>query len=99
MYSALPASQQHMTACGQMQMTANPSYRVHDRAAEERDARWTLPNRHRRIQPPDLRIAIRLIALARSASSAMLNRPALRDAALAALPPDRRSSVRDYCAE
>jgi len=41
---------------------------------------------------------VRLIALARSASSAMLNRPALRDAALAALPSDRRSSVRDYCA-
>ena len=43
--------------------------------------------------------AIRLVALARSASSAALNRTALRDAAIAALPPLQRSSVHDYCAE
>ena len=43
--------------------------------------------------------AIRLIALARSASSAALNRTAFRDAAIAALPPAQRSSVHGYCVE
>ena len=42
--------------------------------------------------------AARLVALARAASSVMLDRPAIRDAALAALPAAQRSLVRDYCA-
>jgi hypothetical protein len=41
----------------------------------------------------------RLIALARSASTMMLNRITLRDAALSALPASQRSSVCDYCSE
>lgn len=43
--------------------------------------------------------AARLIALARAASTAMLDRPLIRDAALAALPADLRRQARDYCAE
>ncbi|MGH7867168.1 MAG: hypothetical protein ACREP9_05935, partial [Candidatus Dormibacteraceae bacterium] len=42
--------------------------------------------------------AARLVALARAASTVMLDRPAIRDAVLAALPTARQSSIRDYCA-
>lgn len=41
----------------------------------------------------------RMIALARSASTMMLNSAAIVDAVLASLPAARRSLVRDYCAE